>query len=1010
MVRFFCRSFVCSQVSLAIVALAMLGSSLSAAEQELFNTHTEDPISPQEALARLSLPEGFRATLFAAEPDVHQPIGMSMDARGRLWVAECYTYSERQTNFHKTLRDRVVILEDADRDGVAEKRTVFFDQAHQLTSVLPGLGGVWLLCAPQLLFIPDANGDDVPDGEPQVVLDGWDNDSVRHNIANGLSFGPDGWIYGRHGIQATSLVGQPGATASQRTPLNCCIWRYHPTQKKFEVVCHGTTNSWGHDWDENGQLFFINTVIGHLFHVIPGANYRRMYGTDFAPHVYERIDTCADHYHWDTTKQWHQERDASGETDKRGGGHAHCGMMIYQGGSWPQQYANRLFTLNFHGRRANVERLDREGCGYVGRHEPDVFKSSDPWFRGIELLYGPQGEVYIADWSDTGECHDDDGIHRTSGRIFRISYEPENVAKQAKLPQDFDLSKASDASLVAYHTDANEWYARQSRRILRERNIAGKLTGEAINGLMELLVEAADYRHQLRALHTLYTLEKLTDNELAVVLSHPHESVRVAAIQLMVDDKQLSAAHRDRFAAMATSDASGLVRLFLASAATKLAPQDRWPIVEALAMHGEDAGDHQQPLMIWYATEAAVASDPARGVALAEKSRIPSLSRFIARRVTSELERSPAAIEALVKVISAESDAAKQREMLEGMSAALKGWRKAAAPASWSDVGAKLSTSSDENIKRLSRELSMVFGDGRAQDELLKIAADGNADAQARREAVRALVESKNEAIAPMLINWVTDQTLSVDAIRGLAYYDLPGTADRLTGAFGKLRPEAREEAINTFCARAAWAEQLLHAIYKGWIPRSEVTAFHARQIRSLGDEKLIETLTKVWGETRETSADKRQLITKLKSSLEGDSLDNGDALRGRVVYQKQCANCHTLFGEGGRIGPDLTGGNRQNLDYLLENIVDPSSTVIADFKMSVVMLTDGRVLTGVVIPESEKSIALQTQKERLIIARDEIENTKQQNVSLMPEGLLQTLSEDEVRDLLAYISGRGKK
>lgn len=992
--------------------LALLGLTvqLPAAEQELKNTHAEDPITAKEALARLEMPEGFRATVFAAEPAIHQPIGMSMDERGRLWVAECYTYSDRNVNFDKTLRDRVVILEDPNRDGYAEKRTVFYDQASHLTSALPGLGGVWMLCAPQLIFVPDANHDDVPDGPPVVKLDGFDNDSVRHNIANGLSFGPDGWIYGRHGIQATSLVGVPGATASQRTPINCCIWRYHPITEKFEVVCHGTTNPWGHDWDQDGQLFFINTVIGHLFHVVPGANYRRMYGSDFAPHVYERIDTCADHYHWDTKKQWHEERSATGETDRLGGGHAHCGMMIYQGGMFPPQYHNQLFTMNFHGRRANVERLERVGCGYVGRHEPDIFKSGDPWFRGIELVYGPRGELYIADWSDTGECHENDGIHRTSGRIFQIQYEGPAASKVPALPANFDLTKATDAELVAYHEHPNEWYARQARRVLREKLLTDRLSNDAVPGLMKILAQSGDYRHQLRAMQTLFTLGKISDEEIDKQLLHPLEPMRVAAIQMLVDDRQIEPAHLQHLVELARHDRGGLVRSFLASAATKLPPKDRWGIVESLAMRSEDASDITQPLMIWYAAESAVASDLSRGVKIAIATRIPKLSKYIARRVTSELERSPAAVNELVIAIGASPYPEQQTVLLEGMTDALKGWRKAPVPANWNEVSTKLSSSPDENIKRLARELAMVFGDGRAQDELLKIARDDRADPQARREAVRALVESKNKEIAPLLINWIGDRILSVEAVRGLAYYDQPETADRLTAAFSKLRPEAQEEAINTFCARPAWAEHLLLAVSKGWIARTQVTAFHARQIRSLGDEKLIETLTKVWGETRESSAEKKALIASLKTSLTDESLSSADASRGRVVYQKQCANCHTLFGEGGRIGPDLTGGNRQNLDYLLENIVDPSSTVIADFKMSVLLLDDGRVVTGVVIPESDKTVALQTQKERLIIERDSISQSTQQNVSLMPEGLLQTLSSDEVRDLIAYISGRGKK
>src|SRR5688572_11142638 len=266
-----------------LLVFASIYSLLPAIAEEtpdLYNTQpeTQKLSTPEESLASLKLPDGFKATLFAHEPDVQNPISMTFDERGRLWVAENYTYAESSVNFETKLRDRIVILEDTDSDGVHDKRTVFWDQGVRLTSVEVGFGGVFALCAPHLLFIPDKNRDDLPDGEPQILLDGWDASAVRHNIVNGLKWGPDGWLYGRHGILATSSVGPPGAAPSQRKQMNCGIWRYHPTRKVFDVVCHGTTNPWGFDFDENGQMFFSNTVIGHLWHVIPGAHYERMYG------------------------------------------------------------------------------------------------------------------------------------------------------------------------------------------------------------------------------------------------------------------------------------------------------------------------------------------------------------------------------------------------------------------------------------------------------------------------------------------------------------------------------------------------------------------------------------------------------------------------------------------------------------------------------------------------------------------------------------------------------------
>ena len=321
------------------------------------------------------------------------------------------------------LRDRVVILEDSDGDGRQDKRTVFWDQGCKATSVEVGFGGVWVLNLPHLLFIPDRERDDVPDGPPIVMLDGLDEQSVGHTPANGLKWGPDGWLYARHGIQGTSSIGRPGTGDSQRVKINTGIWRYHPGHGTVEAVMHGMTNSWGFDYDEHGEMFVINTVIGHLWHLVPGAHVKRMYGTDLDPHTYGLIEQTADHVHWAAGESWGDV--AKGITDRTstaGGGHAHIGLMIYQGDNWPAEYRNKIFTLNLHGQRLNSDILVRKDAGYTARHGDDICFLSDPWYRGMDLITGPDGGVFIADWSDTGECHDHDGVHRNSGRIYKLSY------------------------------------------------------------------------------------------------------------------------------------------------------------------------------------------------------------------------------------------------------------------------------------------------------------------------------------------------------------------------------------------------------------------------------------------------------------------------------------------------------------------------------------------------------------------------------------------------------------
>lgn len=620
-----------------LLPLILLTSLLSQAEDapKLFNTQelSSPFLKPTEALKAITVPKGFRVQLAAAEPMVQQPIDMAWDERGRLWIAECYTYAEKETNFEKKLKDRIIILEDTDKDGVFDKRKIFWDQASQLTSIEIGFGGVWAACAPNILFLADKNGDDKPDGKPLVILDGFDNDKVRHNIVNGLRWGPDGWLYGRHGILGPgSKVGIPGTPEAKRTDIQCGIWRYHPTRKIFDVVCHGTTNPWGHDWDENGQLFFINTVIGHLWHVVPGARYQRMYGQHYDKHLYELIQQTADHYHFDIGKEKWSDLKKTGmtsATDAAGGGHAHTGMMIYLGNNWPKQYHGNVFTLNLHGLRMNQDTLHRQGAGYVGKHAPDVMRTKDPWFRGIELSYGPDGSVYVLDWSDIGECHDNDGIHRTSGRIFKITYgEPAKV--------DADLSKETLRGLIAWTGIKNEWHRRQARRLLQEKAALGQNMTGTINKIRSFFEVTASDSNALRAMWALNSIGGADEKWLLKQTHHGNEHIRTWAIKLLCDHGELSNATKTRFIQMAGKDTAGLVQLHLASTLQQLPLAERWPLATALVSHPTYAEDPVLPLMVWYGLNPAIQENPTEAIKLVAKCKIPKVRQFIARRLAGE--------------------------------------------------------------------------------------------------------------------------------------------------------------------------------------------------------------------------------------------------------------------------------------------------------------------------------------------------------------------------------------
>lgn len=988
---------------ITVLFLLFLSADFShgAENEPPLNTQPETTplLTAADALQAIALPEGFRATLFASEPVIAQPIGIATDTRGRLWVAENYSYAEAAVGFDNAGRDRIVILEDADHDGQAERHTVFWDRGRRLTSVELGNGGVWALSPPQLLFIPDRDGNDVPDGPPEVVLDGFNDQEVRHNIANGLRWGPDGWLYGRQGILVTSLVGRPGAPPSERVPTSCSIWRYHPTRKIYEVYCRGTTNSWGMDWDEFGEPFFINTVIGHLWHALPGAHYRRMYGEDDNPHTYQLIEQTADHFHWDTAEAWHDIRQigVSPTTDLAGGGHAHSGLMIYQGENWPSRYRGTLFTINFHGRRLNNDTLARQGAGYVARHAADFMKTSDPWFRGLDLITGADGGVYVADWSDIGECHDNDGIHRSSGRIYKIVY-----GTPAR-PTIEDVAKLSDDELVAAQFRPNEWLGRQARRVLTNRHADGGAPQSLRDVLRDKLANASESQQRVRALWCLNLLGEASEELLFKQLEQPNEHVRAWAVRLLID-KAPSPQAVGHLTARALTEPSGLVLVYMAAALQRIDPRHRLLLGQALARRGEFADDPVFPLMLWYGLEPTVPEDPRMAVVTATMSRVPLVTQFIARRLTENLRALPEPVDLLVAMAHSEKHVERSRAILTGMSEALRGWRQAPMPGPWKRLQASAVATSDPQIERLVRDLSVVFGDGRALDSLRAIAADHDADPAGRRDALRVLVEARAEGLVPLLQKMADERDLGADAVNAMATFDDPSTPGFLLRSYPKFKEPARAATIVTLATRPAWARELLNAVAAGTIDRGQVPAFQVRQMSGFPNEALRKQVAELWPELRAVPAAKRERIAQLKQALPVNELPAADLSRGRAQFVKACATCHTLFGQGAKIGPDLTGAQRVNLDYLLENIVDPAATVTPGYRLSSVTLADGRLLSGIVSDQAGETIALQTPTEKIVLNRQDVEEIQGSNQSLMPEGLLDTLTPQQLRDLVAYL------
>lgn len=953
-----------------------------------------------EAAAAMKMPPGFTAKVFAAEPDVKQPIAMTLDDRGRVWIAEAYEYPNRAPGDKG--RDRILIFEDADGDGRFDKKKVFAEGLNLISGLEVGFGGVWVGAAPYLMFIPDRNGDDVPDGQPEILLDGWGWQDT-HETLNTFNWGPDGWLYGCHGVFTHARVGQPGTPDSERIPLNAAIWRYHPTRHVFEVFSHGTSNPWGVDFNDWGQMISTACVIPHLYHNIQGARYQRQAGEHFNPYTYDDIKTIADHLHY--IGEWAHA--GNGRSDQAGGGHAHAGAMIYLGGAWPAEYRNQIIMNNIHGQRLNMDILKPQGSGYVGSHGPDFLLTQDAASQMLNFRYGPDGQVFVIDWYDMQACHDPhaEAHDRSNGRIYKIVYGDANLQS----PQ-VDLKKQCDLELAEQVLNPNDWFVRHARRILQERAAVTKLDDAAIAKLIDIAQNNSDETRRLRALWVLHNTNELTDELLVDALNDENQYVRGWAIQLALDGENVDVAKwLPQFTALAKNDPSPVVRLYLTSAAQQVPLADRWELVENLAAHSEDAGDHNLPLMIWYAAEPLAETDPQRALAfgLSCGKTIPKLRDFMLRRIASI--DSPAALAALVDGLAKSNDTGEQLAILDGIRQALRGQRQVAMPENWLAAYKHALASDNAQIRDAATGLGVTFGDAAAMKAFRELATNTNADAAARRAALEALLAAKDSQLLPVLQQLVDDANLRDVAILGLAQYDDGQTPTLLLGKYDGLSPSEKRAALATLCARPAFAVALLDAIAAKQIPAADLPADLVRQLKNLKNDDIDAQLAELWGTVRSTPADKAELMASLKEKIQSTPSQQPDPMLGRAVFTKTCAQCHTLYGVGAKIGPDLTGSNRGDVDYIVSNVVDPSAIMAKEYQPTIVITVDGRVVTGIVTKEDDKSLTLQTATEAVVIPQDEVDERELSDASMMPDDQLKQFSDHETLSLFEYLMGKSQ-
>jgi putative membrane-bound dehydrogenase-like protein len=963
----------------AFAALVLSYSSPLGAQSEFGFVNTKPSgqlyLAPEESLKRLHVPPEFEVKLFAAEPDIINPISFTVDERGRLWVVECYEYPKRTPKGQKP-RDRIKILEDTAGAGKADKVTVWaegknlpsFDLA---SGIEVGYGGVFLGAAPYLFLLQDTKGAGRCD-KCEILLSGFGSQDT-HEVLNTLQWGPDGRLYGLQGIFTQSQIGQ--------TRLSAAVWRYAVDEKKFDIFAEGTSNPWGLDFDAQGQAFLTACVIPHCFHMIPSGIYIRQAGSSLNPYAYGLLAEISDHKH-------HQES-----------GWAHAGALVLQGDQIPPQYQNSLLMGSIHGCSIKRDVLGRRGSTFVARHAPDFLTSGDKNFRPVNLRWGPDGSIYVIDWHDQNPCHQasPDSWDMTHGRIYKIQ------RRGNKSPPPGDLSKKTSAELAELLKNNNPWWHRTALRLLaerRDRSVAGRLR--------EMLFQSKQDTLSLRGLWGLFGIGAFDDALAGKALDHPSPWLRSWVVRLLGEPGRVSPAMLEKLTWMAKHDPAPEVRLQLASTAGRLTGQDPVPLLQHLMEHQEDARDPCLPLMIWFAYEPRVPRAPNTALSWLKQSAsgnplvLDAILPRTFRRLAATGESTSLA--ACIEFLGGMRDTRVRIKALEGL---LKGFenRQADAPASWKGVLALLRGDRDPEVQRLARRLAVHFRDFEALRRSLAVARDNKRELNERIDALHDLAMAHPEdALHPLenLLKDETDAVLRCEICRTLGSYHQPEIARAVLAGWNHYPPEVRAEAVNLLAERKEWARELLAAVGRKEVPRTDLHNNIILHLRGLRDPQLNSQIEAVWGKVRDqTPAEFSALIERMRTSL---FQGRGSLERGRKVFESQCAKCHKFEGTGHDVGPNLDGAAR-DIDYLLVNILDPNRVVGQPYYTHFVALKDGRVETGLLAAQDAQSITLKTENDALkVVQRKDIDALTVQEKSLMPEGLHNNMSQQDFRDLIYYV------
>jgi putative heme-binding domain-containing protein len=946
-------------------------------------------LSPEEAAKRMTVPAGFEVEIVAAEPAIVNPVAITFDERGRIWITESLEYPRREAG---PGRDRVKVLEDADGDGTAERATVFCEGLNIPSGIAVGHGGVWVANSPDILFYPDADRDLKPDGPAVRVATGFGRDDT-HELPNSLTFGPDGWLYGWNGVFNLSEVKSNNGNLYRFT---CAIFRIHPKTREFQVWCEGTSNPWGIAINPEGDVFASACVIDHLWHLVESAYYIRQ-GGPYPPHTWP-AGSIVDHTHQKA---------------------AYCGIHYFDSPAYPPEYRGKLYFGNIHGNCINVDTLTKNGSTYRAEPAADFLSANDAWFMPVVQKTGPDGCLYILDWYDRYHCYQDAnrdpaGIDRLKGRLYRVRY------RETPRRAGFDLAAESDPQLVERLGDPNVFDREVAHRLLVERMMARE--NEPLRNLLErhAIGNAAGRESRLRALQILGASNQLRPVVHGPALGHEDPAFRAWAVRLAGDHKPIDPQVR-MLALKSVTDRAPEVRLQAAIAARKLLGSNAIPaLLDVLSASADDA---LIPHVVWQNLLPLFESPHAHGQIMTglEGTRPEAraglerlwpriLDRLIDLPQLSGESLSGFARAGLIRIQDARLRGTVLRTLTHAIrDGELAGDRLTALRAGLLEyVREGMADKTRATERGDSLQLAASLGDSGSIEELRRWIADPQVEPSGRSEAFETLVATRDpgalETAARILRDARTPPRLRELVLDALGRLDEPRVGELVLELYPGLGPGLGARAIVLLTEREAWGRALLDAIKQKRIPSADVHLDQVRKLKqTVKDPTSSQMIVEIWGILRDGRNEQRELIVgQMRNHL---AKTPGDPVAGIKVFERVCAECHKLHGQGQDVGPDITSNGRNDFSQLLTNVFDSNLVIGAGYNSVTVATKEGRVLTGLLVEQGPERLILRVQGGAIeTIPRAEIDEFKQNAISLMPEDLEKQISPQEIADLFGYL------